>query len=157
LLYETGYKKSWYNENGESSLMTIEDFKDDFAIIEKIIETTGSDKNEGFTCASMFPNIIEKVQQQFVVDHTLEDCYPSNNEKRDGLRTLLFMVCQMCTIAYSSRTELDLKVFWKTMNFYVQKERRQNWQLCVYGQVFHQMMTLTVGFLNEPVSINIID
>lgn len=160
-LHYTGYKKCWYNEYGETTKMTQAFFNDDFAIIENIIESTGVDKNEQYTFASMFTNLIEKVKEQYFPNESLADLYPNNdNDLRDGLRLILFMVLQLCIIAYSSHPEYELKEFWKAMAYNIQPEKQPRGgiklPLCVYGQVFRHMMTLTVGFQDEPVS-NIIN
>lgn len=150
-----GYKKSWYDKFGKTTKMRSELFHDDFAIIENIIESTGEDENEQYSFASMFTSSILKVQQQYFPTESLED-YPANNSKdvRNGLRTILFIILQMCTIAYSCNSEHDLKEFWKAMSdHYVNNDCGKDWPLCIYGQVFHNIMTLTVGFQNEPVSI----
>lgn len=151
--FVTGYKKSWYDEHGKDLKMNVEEFKDDFAIIEQIIESTGVDKQEGYSFASLFGDIIEKVQDQYFNNETVKDQYAGNqDDKRDGLRTILFIVLQMCIMAYSENVETDLTEFWKTMNFYVKKESGKVWPLCVYAALFRHMMTLTIGFQNEPVS-----
>jgi hypothetical protein len=161
-LYCTGYKKCWYNEYGKTTKMTLDYFKDDFAIIENIIESTGVDKNEQYTFASMFTNLIEKVKDQYFPNESLADLYPNNdNDVRDGLRVILYMVLQLCIIAYSTHPEYELKEFWKAMTFHIQVEKQprggtKSLPLCVYGQVFRHMMTLIVGFQDEPVS-NIIN
>lgn len=133
--------------------MTIDDFKQDFTVIEEIVQNTGT-PCETFYFGDMFPSIMTNLHNVFYADLVTKDDVDTTSvlSWKDGFHTILFLILQLCIISHSSHVVDDLNTFWKAFDEFVLKERHLPDHLHHYGNLFHCLNCVSVGFQNVQVS-----
>lgn len=150
----TGYKLDFYTktktQGKKKPNQYEEEYLDDFAIIEQIIEATGN-PDETFEAGGLFWNIISYLETMFKTENGIQDAFPVHSkDPKDGLRLILFLMLQVCIVSNGAEDDLeeDLDHLWKTFNK-LMKDKKEN----VYHALAHHVVNVTVAFQKEPVSL----
>jgi hypothetical protein len=131
------------------------EYKDDCAVIEHLC-ATGLKEGEVIYARDMYPEAAARVAR--TMKCAVNDVFPIEKvDQREGLRTLLFLLLQVCIIVNEGEAldslEGGLHHLWKTFHKIVKDEKdAKNRNKEVYWSLAHHMFNLTVGFQNTDVS-----
>lgn len=127
-----------------------EEWCDDFAIIEIIIMSTGRE-GETFHFDRMHRGMVQSLQDMFpMIDDDI--VIFSDDDPKDGLRAMLFLMLQVCIVLKGSSLKEDFGSFWKTYQKMLKDKKRRKEMKNVYCPMVKHLFSLTMAFHDELVS-----
>jgi hypothetical protein len=139
----------FYREEGtkgnKSQKQYEEEYQDDFAIIEYIVEKSGKEGEE-FCFGYMQKDWLKSFDDWHDVI-TKEEAFPVT-DKKEGLRVLLFLMLQVCIVSGGGDLKEDLGALWQVYKSFLKEPKQNN----KYWPLFYEMFNLTVAFQQEEVS-----
>ena len=125
-----------------------EEYQDDLAVIEIITGQVCNTEVENFYFRFMHNDILELTLLE--TDDHLEDVFP-DDDRKDGVRSILFLMLQVCIASQGGNLKEDLNALWKVYSRMLAAEKPLGEDK--YCSLVHHVFNLALIFQEHPVSV----